>query len=657
MDSNKGVFIVLEGSDGSGKGTQFKLLTERLKAVGHNVEVFDFPRYDEPSSYFVRQYLNGAYGPASSISPYTASLFYALDRYEASESIRKALKDGKIVLSNRFVGSNMAHQGSKFKDPVQQRGFFVWEDGLEYNLLGIPRPDINVFLRVPAEISYKLISQKNARNYTSKSHDEHEADIEHLRNSVSTYETLTKLFPKDFQAIECTENGIMLSIPEVNNRIWEVIRPILPAPAPDKGHTSIVRLDSLSGGSSKKNFKAAFTPTEEEVNENRTLTISIKNLSLFAANSLVGAPGLTVANLSREESSSGSYYQLPKLNKKLAMEYSTGLKQIGQISESIRKGLKAITEVKNDEVQKILGLLTPLSTLTDIEVTGNRENFKKLATRLSRQDFQEVKWLAKQLEISLGKKSALNNVSSVEDKPKTSDYISLFIKGSISNREDKTDSNVQLLTCLPRNEFDLIAEDIYPKSDIGREAIIQEIELWPYERKAEALESVLKNNQSVKNEVIYKWDVLMTLPQMMKFLQNTSAELNFQVPTARYGYDVPELIKKARLEDSYTEAFELSNRLYTAFQRLDTENLSPYTTLLGHRRRWLFTAKLSDLEKLYDSANEQNLSILRQMVEQLMNQHSLIANFLLSKDEAQSKKPQKSSTTAKKQTRTKKIRK
>jgi len=223
-----GTLIVLEGSDGSGKGTQFSLLSERLKAAGYDVAVFDFPRYENESSYFVRQYLNGKFGPAAEISPYTSSLFYALDRYEAAKDIRAQLEAGKIVLCNRYVGSNMAHQGAKLADAAEQRGFFVWEDNLEYELLGIPRPSISLFLRVPAEVSFKLISQKNQRSYTEKSHDEHEADIEFLKKSVSTYDVLCRLFPKDFTAIECSQDGQLLGIPQISNLIWDRIKPILP---------------------------------------------------------------------------------------------------------------------------------------------------------------------------------------------------------------------------------------------------------------------------------------------------------------------------------------------------------------------------------------------------------------------------------------------
>src|SRR5687767_3694346 len=114
MHTGRGIFIAIEGADGSGKGTQFKRLATRLARAGYDVAAFDFPQYNQPSSYFVRQYLNGKYGSAEEVGPYTGSLFYALDRYEAAPLIRKALEQGKVVLTNRFVGSNMAHQGAKF---------------------------------------------------------------------------------------------------------------------------------------------------------------------------------------------------------------------------------------------------------------------------------------------------------------------------------------------------------------------------------------------------------------------------------------------------------------------------------------------------------------------------------------------------------------
>ena len=252
QQNHPGVFIVLEGSDGSGKGTQFRLLASRLKAVGHEVAVFDFPRYDEPSSHFVRRYLNGEYGPASEVSPYTASIFYALDRYEASPHIRKAIDSGKVVLANRYVGSNMANQGTKFSSLAEQRGFFMWADSLEYQLLGIPRPNINLFLKVPAEISFELIAKKTLRGYTDKKRDEHEADLEHIKKAVSTYDLLCKLLPRDFKEIDCTSGGQILTIVEINDMIWENLKPLLPEPK-RKGKAVILHLDQPLDSTSPKN--------------------------------------------------------------------------------------------------------------------------------------------------------------------------------------------------------------------------------------------------------------------------------------------------------------------------------------------------------------------------------------------------------------------
>lgn len=238
---NIGLFLVLEGADGSGKTTQFRLLAERLKAVGHDVQVLKFPRYEEPSSHFVRQYLEGKYGASDSVSPYTASVFYALDRYEAAPGIRQAIEAGKIVLSDRYVGANMAHQGAKFTNISEQRGFFLWAEGLEYQQLGIPRPNLNIYLRVPAHISMRQIA-KRAEDSGVKA-DEHEKNAGHIEKAIGAYDLLCSLFPKDYRAIECTVDGRLLSVIEINDMIWESIKPYLP-PAKRPGTGAVLQIDS-----------------------------------------------------------------------------------------------------------------------------------------------------------------------------------------------------------------------------------------------------------------------------------------------------------------------------------------------------------------------------------------------------------------------------
>lgn len=226
--SSPGCFIVIEGTDGSGKGTQFQKLTEKLQNEGYDVVTFDFPRYDKPSSYFIREYLNGNYGTAEEVGPYTGSLFYALDRYQASLDIREALESGKVVIANRYVGSNMAHQGAKFKNSEERRGYFIWLDNLEFQMLQIPRPDMNVVLRVPADIAQQLVDQKEKRAYTDKKRDLHEADLAHMEKSVTVYDDLCRLFPKDFTRIDCVRSNKLMSIETIHNLLWKTIQPILP---------------------------------------------------------------------------------------------------------------------------------------------------------------------------------------------------------------------------------------------------------------------------------------------------------------------------------------------------------------------------------------------------------------------------------------------
>src|SRR3990167_6810148 len=161
----KGVFLVIEGTDGSGKGTQHKLLIDRLESEGYDVATFDFPQYDQASSYFVKEYLNGNYGTADEVGPYTGSLFFALDRYQAAKDIRAALDAGKVVIANRYTGSNMAHQGTKFSHPEERRGYFILLDNIEFQMLGIPRPDKSIFLRVPAATAQELVDKKGERAY------------------------------------------------------------------------------------------------------------------------------------------------------------------------------------------------------------------------------------------------------------------------------------------------------------------------------------------------------------------------------------------------------------------------------------------------------------------------------------------------------------
>ena len=211
-----GQFIAIEGGDGSGKGTQARLLIDWLRSQGREVLELDFPQYSQPSALYVERYLNGEYGAANDVPADLASLAYALDRYSTKARVNEFLTklDG-IVIANRYVASNMAHQGTKFDDETRRKQFYDEILHLEYEILGIAKPDLNIVLLVPADISQANVDKKAARSYTTKKRDIHEADATHLDKAKRNYEEICELYPEEFTAIECMDGGTMRTIDEI----------------------------------------------------------------------------------------------------------------------------------------------------------------------------------------------------------------------------------------------------------------------------------------------------------------------------------------------------------------------------------------------------------------------------------------------------------
>lgn len=226
--SELGRFIVIEGGDGSGKGTQSELLVDYCVSIlGKNALKQSFPRYGEDSAYYVEKYLNGAYGDNPNDVPADlASLPYAIDRYAASSDIRNHLaKPNSIVISDRYVASNLAHQGSKIHDESSRHEFYESMMKTEYEVLGIPKPSVNIVLLMPSDLAQKNVDQKEARIYTDKKRDIHENDSDHLDRAKFGYEELCRLYPEDFVSIQCVdEHGVMRSIEDIQQEIRDLIK-------------------------------------------------------------------------------------------------------------------------------------------------------------------------------------------------------------------------------------------------------------------------------------------------------------------------------------------------------------------------------------------------------------------------------------------------
>lgn len=215
----RGKLIVIEGTDGSGKATQTKLLAERLVREGYSVKTINFPQYGKKSAKLVEDYLAGKFGRLDEVSPYDASKYYAEDRKEAAPQIKKWLEEGHIVIANRYQQSNKGHQASKIKDPAERKRFMGWIDDLEYNQNKIPEADKVIFLHVPVEMAQGLITTRGNRK------DIHEANLEHLKNTKKTYMEITE--KEGWLVIECVKKGSLMPKEEIHGILWGKIKGLL----------------------------------------------------------------------------------------------------------------------------------------------------------------------------------------------------------------------------------------------------------------------------------------------------------------------------------------------------------------------------------------------------------------------------------------------
>lgn len=222
--SNK--FIILEGGDGSGKGTQTKLLIEALQAEGQSVKTFDFPQYE--SSLFGKlcgEALKGMHGDFLGLSPYLASLPYTLDRVSARDTLNSAIKTSTVIC-NRYTPSNVAYQAAKLSGKAK-KDFINFLEKAEYGELGLPEPDAVIYLYVPGKVAHALVAQKETRGYLGKkgARDVHEKSTSYQEKVIQTYLSLAKT-RKNWHVVRCVERGKLLSREEIHARIRAVVSKI-----------------------------------------------------------------------------------------------------------------------------------------------------------------------------------------------------------------------------------------------------------------------------------------------------------------------------------------------------------------------------------------------------------------------------------------------
>lgn len=699
---NNGTFIVIEGTDGSGKGTQFNLLVERLRKEGYDIATFDFPQYEQPSSFFVKEYLNGNYGTADEVGPYTGSLFYALDRYQAAPAIREALAAGKVVLANRFTGSNMGHQGTKFANHEERRGYFIWLDNLEFQMLKIPRPDKSFVLRIPAATAQSLVDQKEQRSYTDKKRDIHEADLSHLEQAVEVYDDLCNLFPKDFQRIDCVRSGKLLSINTVQDMLWESVKPMLPPKSKKVKATAAAAAKTVADqnpyvqktangftvtSAGKAFLEQAVTNSDGDVyafNETlspTTVAAAMARLSrrgddmrITILDEFAHAMGKDEKLLQRVITAYGddSVQQLVGLQfvvenasnlltKKLEwgrlaayLEQSTRYIYFDQKDENGRykyhvpshfddktteiyiEAMDTIFDSYSDMVHKLTDYVThtsdtpeaerdiawkgavraqacdaaravlPVATKSTVGIYASGQATENLIMNLLADELPEARTTGqKLLEES---RKIIPTFLERADKPErggatiayranTKKAVAALAKELLPTNHAGSNDAVTLTNYWPRNELDLTADMLYEHSSLPLTELQSEVGSLGYQQKETIFKTYIGERLNRRHKpgralekAHYSWDLVCDYGIFRDLQRHRMVDdLNWQLLTPRYGYDIPALIEEAGLSDQFEACFDLSLKLYSILQEKGYELDAQYATLLGHKMRWKIT--------------------------------------------------------------------
>ena len=211
--------IVLEGSDGSGKATQTTRLYERLQNLGVDVIRVSFPNYESESSALIKMYLRGDFGAtAEEVNPYAAATFYAVDRFASFQSWKDFYAGDGVILADRYVGSNMAHQSAKIRRKADREKFLNWLDSFEYKRLKLPRPDLTIFLDMPPKIAAMLRRERGRE-------DIHESDAAYMLRSYNAYKEIAEKF--QWKVINCASGNFAKSAIDIHEEIFSLVEAML----------------------------------------------------------------------------------------------------------------------------------------------------------------------------------------------------------------------------------------------------------------------------------------------------------------------------------------------------------------------------------------------------------------------------------------------
>jgi thymidylate kinase/thymidylate synthase ThyX len=749
--TEQGRFFVIEGTDASGKKTQFKLLAERLSSEGYDVVTFDFPQYENESGYFVREYLSGSYGSVNEVGPYTASVFYALDRFSAKEAIKNALNNGKIVLSNRFTGSNMAHQGTKFNHPEERRGFFIWEDNLEFQMLGIPRPTTSVVLRVDATTSKQLLDARSKNDDRPK--DIHEENLSHLEKSVEVYDDLCALFPKDFLRIDCVRSNTLMTREQIHELVWGTIQNYLPKPTKQIG--SITSGHSLSDSgelvvkndngsmeltkAGKKYLQYIVTSTDSNV---YAFSDKISPVTIAAAMARLSRRGDDMRVTILDEFSSSTSNKDEKLLQRVITAYGddsvqqlvgqhvvvegasnllTKKLEWGRLASYLEQSTRYIFFDQKDENGKYKYVIPSTVTgTTKTKYVKIMDEIFELYSSMVREltdyvrsnsktpkEEQDVAWQgatraqacdAIRAVLPVATKSTVGIYASgqaleslimhllsdelVESRETGEKMLqeSRKVLGVFLERADKPERGgamvayrantrtavknlaetmlpvvhstetkaVDLINHWPANELDLVPDMLYDQSNMSLRDIKKVVSTWNYEEKERVFTAYIGERLNRRHKpgralekAHYSWDLVCDYGIFRDLQRHRMVDdLAWQQLTPRYGYEIPDLVEEAELNDKFQRCFDKSLELHSILIAEGLENEAQYATLLGHKMRWKITYNARQAFHFHELRTTPHghpgyRKLVKQMHDVLAEKHPLIGEAIkfVNKDE------------------------
>lgn len=222
-----GKLIVIEGTDSSGKETQTKRLFEKLEEKGLKVKKISFPNYDSPACEQVKMYLAGAFGEdAMKVNPYPVSTMYAIDRYASFKTDwEKFYNEDGIIVTDRYVTSNMVHQASKIRDLDEKKKYLNWLEDLEYEKMGIPRPDLVIFLNMPTDMAIRLMAERKNKITGEEKKDIHERDKEYLKESHANACKIANIY--NWKEIKCNDGERIKTIEEIGEEVFSLVEKVV----------------------------------------------------------------------------------------------------------------------------------------------------------------------------------------------------------------------------------------------------------------------------------------------------------------------------------------------------------------------------------------------------------------------------------------------